>query len=123
MDYEQILFKWKCCHEYKHFVKSCPKKPEKPNLEDNHEEGWNVAGRKKSTKLTSVPQPHVPAKNALGNKFEVFANEDLEIEIIEEEEEVASPREQDPPAETPPPKQIGPRVEAPLGLPLSVVRA
>ena len=39
VDYEKITFKSKCCHEHRHFAKSFPKKPEKPNSEDNHEEG------------------------------------------------------------------------------------
>ena len=60
-----------------------------------------------------MPQSHASVKNAIRNKFEVLANEDPETETPDEEEEVASPQEQDPPVEAPPPKQIDPRAEAP----------
>ena len=50
VDYEQIPFKCKYCHEYGHFAKSCPKKPEKPILDSLQDEGWNVASGKKTTK-------------------------------------------------------------------------
>ena len=50
VDYEQIPFKCKYCHEYGHFAKSCPKKPEKPISDLPQDEGWNVASRKKTSK-------------------------------------------------------------------------
>ena len=109
--YEQIPFKCKYCLEYGHFAKPCPKKPKKPNSEDNHEEIWNVASRKKSVKSSMTPQPHVLAKNTTGNKFEALANEDAEIEIPEENEEEATPQEQEIPVEAPSPKQMDPRAE------------
>ena len=75
VDYEQIPFKCKYCHEYGYFAKSCPKKFDKPNFEGPQEEGWNVENEKRSAKTTSAQEPHVPAKNAPGNKFEALANE------------------------------------------------
>ena len=54
VDYEQIPFKCKYCHEYRHFAKSCPKELDKSNSEYKHKEGWNVASRKKSAKSSSV---------------------------------------------------------------------
>ena len=63
-----------------------------------------------------MPQPHVPAKNASGNKFEALANEDLEAKIPKEEEEVATPLEQDPPAEAPSPKKIDLRSDPPYAI-------
>ena len=50
VDYEQIPFKCKYCHEYGHFAKSCPKKPEKPISDSPPSEGWNVASGKKTAK-------------------------------------------------------------------------
>ena len=39
VDYEQLSFKCRKCHEYGHFVKKCPKAV-RENLEKTHEEGW-----------------------------------------------------------------------------------
>ena len=77
VDYEKIPFKCKYCHEYGHFTKSFPKKPEKSNAEENPEEGWNVASRKKSAKAALVHPHPTMAKNTTENKFQVLANEDM----------------------------------------------
>ena len=39
VDYEQLSFKCKKCHEYGHFVKKCPKAVQE-NPERTQEEGW-----------------------------------------------------------------------------------
>ena len=69
MDYEQIPFKCKYCHEYGHFAKSCPKKPEKSNPEENPKEGWNVASKRKEARATPTQSQTTAAKNTVENKF------------------------------------------------------
>lgn len=48
LDYEQIPFKYKVCHEYSHFANRCPKKQENENLEES-EPKWEQVKRKKSS--------------------------------------------------------------------------
>ena len=80
VDYEQIPFKCKYCHEYGHFAKSCPKKPEKPLSDNVVSEGWNVASGKKTAK----PQKqNGTAKNTSGNRFEALEEESPEEETRE----------------------------------------
>ena len=45
LDYEQLPFKCRGCHEYGHFIRNCPKKPE--NQQDKAE-GWQKVSRSKS---------------------------------------------------------------------------
>jgi hypothetical protein len=47
LDYEQLLFKCRGCHEYGHFQRNCPKTP---SIEKAGEEGWQQPwkGRSKS---------------------------------------------------------------------------
>ena len=113
MDYEKIPFKCKYCHEYGHFAKSCPKKPDKPNPKGLQEEGWNVASGKKSAKSTMAKQPHIPAKNAPRNKFEALHIEEPQMETPKENEEEAYLQEQETLVEAPSPKQKDARVEDP----------
>ena len=84
VDYEQIPFKCKYCHEYGHFAKSCPKKPEKPILDNPANEGWNIASGKKTVKPPK--QQNNAAKSTSGNRFEA-----LEEETQEEEKNEANP--------------------------------
>ena len=46
VDYKQLPFKCKKCHEYGHFVKNCPKATQEIP-EKNQEEGWQQAKRGK----------------------------------------------------------------------------
>ena len=78
VDYEQIPFKCKYCHEYGHFAKFCPKKPEKPSPENPSSEGWNVANGKKAAKPSK--QQNTSTKSASGNRFEALETEDQEAE-------------------------------------------
>lgn len=45
LDYEQIPFKCKVCHEYSHFANRCPKKQETGNLQE-FEAKWEQVKRK-----------------------------------------------------------------------------
>ena len=45
LDYEQLPFKCRGCHEYGHFIRNCPKKPE--NQQDKAE-GWQKVSRSKT---------------------------------------------------------------------------
>ena len=78
MDYEQIPFKCKYFHEYGHFSKSWPKKPEKSNPEENPEEGWNIASKRKGARAAPSPSQTTSEKNAVRNKFQVLADEEKE---------------------------------------------
>ena len=89
VDYEQIAFKCKYCHEYGHFAKSHPKNLEKSNPEGLQEEGWNVVSGKKTAKNTSTKQLHIPPKSTSGNRFEALQIEEREIETLEKNVEEA----------------------------------
>ena len=78
VEYEQIHFKCKFCHEYGHFAKSCPKKPEKPITDSLPSEGWNVANGKKAAKPSKQQIP--TSKSPPGNRFDVLETEDQEAE-------------------------------------------
>ena len=51
LDYEQLLFKCRGCHEYGHFARNCPKKSEE---EKEKEEVWKQAKRSKANPKTST---------------------------------------------------------------------
>jgi hypothetical protein len=46
MDYEQLPFKCRGCHEYGHFQRNCPKNP--PSTEKEGDEGWQQARKGRS---------------------------------------------------------------------------
>ena len=52
VDYEQLLFKCRKCHEYKHFVKSFPKEATK-DPGKSQEEGWQQVKRGKKAPYNS----------------------------------------------------------------------
>ena len=70
VDYEQIPFKCKYCHEYGHFAKSFPKNPKKPISDDSPTEGWNVASGKRTAKPSKQQNPM--SKSPPENRFEVL---------------------------------------------------
>jgi hypothetical protein len=45
LDYEQLPFKCRGCHEYGHFQRNCPKNP---NQEKEEGEGWQQAKKGKT---------------------------------------------------------------------------
>lgn len=50
VDYEQLPFKCKVCHEYGHFANRCPKaRPETNDNAETHEEAWEVVRKKKKS--------------------------------------------------------------------------
>jgi hypothetical protein len=47
LDYKQIPFKCRSCHEYNHFIKNCPKNPQGVNVEFEDQEGeWKLVKKK-----------------------------------------------------------------------------
>ena len=50
VDYEQLPFKCRKCHEYRHFVKNYPKSTQE-EANKNMEEGWHQAKRGKKQTL------------------------------------------------------------------------
>ena len=53
VDYEQIPYKCRKCHEYGHFVKNYPKTTQE-EAEKNHEEGWKQTKRGKKSNPAST---------------------------------------------------------------------
>ena len=45
LDYEQLPFKCRGCHEYGHFIRNCPKKTE---IQQDKAEGWQKVTRSKT---------------------------------------------------------------------------
>ena len=45
LDYEHLPFKCKGFHEYEHFIRNCPKKPE---IQQDKAEGWKKVNRSKT---------------------------------------------------------------------------
>ena len=78
MEYEQIPFKRKYCHEYGNFSKSCPKNLEKSNPEENQKEGWNIASKRKGERVAPSQTQPTTTKDAAENKFQVLADEEKE---------------------------------------------
>jgi hypothetical protein len=85
LDYEQLSFKCRGCHEYGHFARNCPKISEE---DKGKEEGWkqvkrskanpkisNTAGHEKSkgnqAKDNNAPQKNLQSKES-GNMFETL---------------------------------------------------
>ena len=94
VDYEKIPFKCKYCHEYSHFSKSCPKKPEKPLSDNVASEGWNVASGKKTAKPQK--QQNDMAKNTFENRFEALEEESLEEETCEAIPDMTQQKDKEP---------------------------
>ena len=66
LDYEQLSFKCRKCHEYGNFVKNCPKAVHE-NLEKIHEEGWQQAkkGRKMTLATNETKDPQEENEKAI----------------------------------------------------------
>ena len=60
LDYEQLPFKCRGCHEYGHFIRNCPKQTE---IQQYKVEGWHRVNRSKSKN-----QAGVAPKKGEGNK-------------------------------------------------------
>ena len=88
IDYDQIPFKCKMCHEYGHFSKFCPKKPQLEEGEIPREE-WNEVTRKKGSKaIASQANTSVKRKKVSDNWFHVLVSEYIEkLEVIIEDNE------------------------------------
>lgn len=46
LDYEQLSFKCKVCHEYGHFAKNCKKVPPKQHAEGDSKAQWKMVSKK-----------------------------------------------------------------------------
>lgn len=61
LDYEQLPFKCRGCHEYDHFARNCPKK----SLEyKEKEEGWKQTKRSKTIPKATIPTGQEKGKGA-----------------------------------------------------------
>jgi hypothetical protein len=83
LDYEQLPFKCRGCHEYGHFQRNCPKIP---NIEKAGDEGWQQARKGKAKTKGQRSEKIVPtqAKNPgtkeKENNFSILARESGEEE-------------------------------------------
>jgi len=108
LDYEQLPFKCRHCHEYGHFQRNCPKLQD-PETEKIPEEGWQqvkkhkVNPRRKGAKSQAAPskEPSIaasePAKaqesNPIpktSNSFEVLEEHEPPVNLVEEGEIIPS---------------------------------
>jgi len=104
VNYEQLSFKCKTCHEYGHFTKKCPKKKiDQP--EEKEKEQWQQTKRKKTTNNYG-PQPQEHKTNSKPNfplkgKYPMMGNnnrersknryvvlENMESEIVNSKESI-----------------------------------
>ena len=90
VDYEQIPFKCKVCHEYGNFENSCQNKVQLEEGEIPREE-WNEVSQRKGNKA-STSQANTPTKKKKipENRFQSLALEGskpVEIETVEKEDE------------------------------------
>jgi hypothetical protein len=79
LDYEQLSFKCRSCHEYRHFQKQCPKS-QTIRKEKESGEGWHQA---KKPKINPNPNSKKVKKNPKGesdmeNSFEILGNQENE---------------------------------------------
>jgi hypothetical protein len=78
MDYEQLPFKCRGCHEYGHFQRNWPKNP---SIEKEGDEGWQQAWKGKSkakgprNENTSPPQTKISGTKETENNFSILAKE------------------------------------------------
>jgi hypothetical protein len=78
LDYEQLLFKCRGCHEYDHFQRNCPKNP---STEKAGEEGWQQARNGKPkvkgplNEKTTPPQTKILGTKETENSFSILAKE------------------------------------------------
>lgn len=122
VDYEQLPFKCRHCHEHGHFQRNCPKLKE-PKIEKSPEEGWQQAKKQKENSRrrgpkgnTQAPRPKDPAstapetskvqesipKSRSGNSFTALEEQEPHVKPIEEGEDFHRhplPRLEDPKTE------------------------
>ena len=97
LDYEQLSFKCRHCHDYGHFQKNCPKIPQ-TQLEREAEEGWKQAKQSKANPKPSQRRqgrntnPPIPRKEDtiqkpqtdIGNRFVVLEDPTKEASSAKE---------------------------------------
>jgi hypothetical protein len=101
VDYEQLPFKCKVCHEYGHFAKHCPKSP--PETPPEESEQWQQPKRKKQQRHGQnpkvTPTPPLPDTSQDPESSNLNSN-------------------QDPPRVEPPPCKIRPHLRLPPLIPI-----
>ena len=89
LDYEQLLFKCRGCHEYGHFQSNCPKNSP---TEKAREEGWQQARKGKSKPKGQRNEQTVPQNTKSSgtkdteNSFNILAKEVDEGELVPSKE-------------------------------------
>jgi hypothetical protein len=101
LDYEQIPFKCRGCHEYIHFQRNCPKNP---NMKKESGEGWQQPRKGRSNSKTKGPRnekiaptqrrdPGNKSNTRAENTFRILAQEPVE-KTTEENTQEESPTEE-----------------------------
>jgi hypothetical protein len=81
LDYEQLSFKCRGCHEYGHFQRNCPKEP---SMVKDTNDGWQQVGRARSHTKTKGPRSE---KMAQAYQAELEPNRDTRNSGMETESE------------------------------------
>jgi hypothetical protein len=110
LDYEQLPFKCRSCHEYRHFQKHCPK-IQVPQQEKDSGEGWKQAKRSKANPKPNSKKERKNQKDqsANENSFAVLGDQENELPITDDttEKQINPEAASQTDKESPPPLEPG----------------